>query len=170
MHPHPRSRTSHARARAILAAALALLALLAGGLAANEASGAPSQKNVLFILTDDMTFSELSAMPNVQSLLAAQGTSFNEAYVSFPLCCPSRATLMSGLYMHNHGVRGNFPPFGSWTRFIPHEATAMPEFMRGILDAGGLMPWVKRQMAGGNGDVHVAVPANEPVQADWRMD
>ena len=56
------------------------------------------------------------------------------------------------------------------TRGTSYEATAMPEFMRGILDAGGLMPWVKRQMAGGNGDVHVAVPANEPVQADWRMD
>ena len=84
------------------------------------------QKNVVFILTDDMTTSELSAMPNVQSLIAAQGTTFNEAYVSFPLCCPSRATLMSGEYMHNHGVHGNFPPNGSWTRFIPHESSAIP--------------------------------------------
>jgi 3-isopropylmalate/(R)-2-methylmalate dehydratase small subunit len=55
------------------------------------------------------------------------------------------------------------------TRGTYYEATAMPEFMRGILDAGGLMPWVKRQMDA-EGDVRVTVPANEPVQADWRMD
>ena len=56
------------------------------------------------------------------------------------------------------------------TRRTSHEATAMPEFMRGILDAGGLMPWVKRQLVNANGEVKVAVAANEPVQADWRMD
>lgn len=110
------------RARAPLAAAIALLAIAGGALLAHEAQGAPSQKNVVFILTDDMTTSELSAMPNVQSLLAAQGTSFNEAYDSFPLCCPSRATMMSGQYMHNHGVRGNLPPNGGWPKFRPHES------------------------------------------------
>src|SRR5258707_15071722 len=126
MHLSPRSRTSHARVRATVAAILELLAVLGGTLVARDAKGATNKKNVVFILTDDMTFSELSAMPNVQSLIAAKGTSFNEAYISFPLCCPSRATLMSGLYMHNHGVRGNFPPFGSWSRFISHAPTAMP--------------------------------------------
>ena len=83
------------------------------------AEGAPARPNVLFILTDDMTTSELAGMPNVQSLIAAQGTTFNEAYVSFPLCCPSRATMLSGLCMHNHGVRGNFPPLGGWPSSDP---------------------------------------------------
>jgi 3-isopropylmalate/(R)-2-methylmalate dehydratase small subunit len=55
------------------------------------------------------------------------------------------------------------------TRDRSYEATPMPEFMRGILDAGGLMPWVKRQMDA-DGEVRVAVAANEPVQADWRLD
>ena len=114
----------------MLGAALALLAIAGAGLLARNAQGAPSQKNVVFILTDDMTTSELSAMPNVQSLLAAQGTSFNEAYVSFPLCCPSRATLMSGLYMHNHGVRGNFPPSGSWFKFRSHESNDLPVWLK----------------------------------------
>jgi hypothetical protein len=77
-----------------------------------------------------MTTSELSAMPNVQSLLAAQGTTFNEAYVSFPLCCPSRATILSGQYMHNHGVHGNFAPNGSWTRFIPHQSNDLPVWLQ----------------------------------------
>ena len=69
-------------------------------------------------------------MPNVQSLLAAQGTTFNEAYVSFPLCCPSSATILSGQYMHNHGVHGNFAPNGSWTRFIPHESNDLPVWLQ----------------------------------------
>jgi N-acetylglucosamine-6-sulfatase len=128
--PLSRPRLSHARAWATLAAALTLLAVVGGAIAAREASGASSQKNVIFILTDDMTSSELSAMPNVQSLLAAQGTTFNEAYVSFPLCCPSRATMMSGQYMHNHGVRGNFPPNGGWPKFRPHESNDLPVWLQ----------------------------------------
>src|SRR4029077_8812127 len=128
--PLPRPRTTVTRARATLAAAVALLVIAGGALLAREAEGAPSQKNVVFILTDDMTTSELSAMPNVQALLAAQGTSFNEAYVSFPLCCPSRATMMSGQYMHNHGVRGNFPPNGSWLKFRSHESNDLPVWLQ----------------------------------------
>jgi N-acetylglucosamine-6-sulfatase len=122
MHPLPRPNRTHTRAWAVLGAMLALLAIAGAGLVAREAQGAPSQKNVVFILTDDMTFSELSVMPNVQSLLADQGTSFNEAYISFPLCCPSRATFLTGQYMHNHGVHGNYPPYGSWSSFIPDQA------------------------------------------------
>ena len=120
----------HVRARAVLAACCALLAIAGGALVAREAHGAPSQKNVVFILTDDMTTSELSVMPNVQSLLAGQGTSFNEAYISFPLCCPSRATMMSGLYMHNHGVHGNFPPNGSWFKYRSHESNDLPVWLQ----------------------------------------
>jgi N-acetylglucosamine-6-sulfatase len=128
--PLPRPRTTHARAWAILAAAFALLAIAGSAVLARDAQGASSQKNVVFILTDDMTTSELSAMPNVQSLIAGQGTTFNDAYVSFPLCCPSRATMMSGQYMHNHGVRGNFPPNGSWLRFIQHESNDLPVWLQ----------------------------------------
>jgi N-acetylglucosamine-6-sulfatase len=126
----PRPSPTHARAWITLAAAIALLALVGATLAARDARGASSQKNVVFILTDDMTTSELSAMPNVQSLLAARGTTFNAAYVSFPLCCPSRATMMSGLYMHNHNVRGNFPPNGSWIRYVPHESNDLPVWLQ----------------------------------------
>ena len=47
-------------------------------------------------------------MPNVQQLLADQGTTFADAVDSFPLCCPARATFITGQYAHNHGVVGNF--------------------------------------------------------------
>ncbi len=119
--------------RALAAASLAMLAVLSAALLAREASGASPGKNIVLILTDDMTTSELAAMPNVQALIAARGTTFNHAYASFPICCPSRATILSGQYMHNHGVRGNLPPFGSWTRFRSHEDNDLPVWLK---DAG----------------------------------
>jgi N-acetylglucosamine-6-sulfatase len=124
----PRPRLTHAHT--LIAAAVAALALGAGVLATSQANGATTGANVVFILTDDMTSSELAGMPNVQSLIGAEGTTFNEAYVSFPLCCPSRATMLSGQYMHNHGVRGNFPPNGSWFRFRAHESNDLPVWLQ----------------------------------------
>ena len=124
----PRPRPTHVRT--LLASAVALIALAAGVLAASEARAATTGANVVFILTDDMTSAELAGMPNVQSLIGAQGTTFNEAYVSFPLCCPSRATMLSGQYMHNHGVHGNFPPNGSWFKFRSHESNDLPVWLQ----------------------------------------
>ena len=51
-------------------------------------------------------------------------------------------------------------------------ATPLPGFMREILDAGGLMPWVKRSLAeGSSGEpVRVGAAPDEPAQADWRLD
>lgn len=55
------------------------------------------------------------------------------------------------------------------TRGRRFTATPLPEFMQEILDAGGLMPWVARRLAGRE-DVTVGVAKNEPPQADWRLD
>jgi len=55
------------------------------------------------------------------------------------------------------------------TRGRSHAATPLPSFMRDILDAGGLMPWVKRSLDA-SGEASVGVAPNEPPQADWRMD
>jgi arylsulfatase A-like enzyme len=113
------------RLAAVLVAILALAVVLILGLATRNAHGA-SPKNVIFILTDDQTAGELAAMPNTQALIGGQGTTFRRAYVSYPLCCPARATLLSGQYMHNHGVRGNLPPVGGSDAFKPHESNALP--------------------------------------------
>jgi N-acetylglucosamine-6-sulfatase len=60
--------------------------------------------NVIVIDTDDMNATDLFVMRNTLSLLAAHGTSFQNSYVSYPLCCPSRATFLTGQYAHNHHV------------------------------------------------------------------
>ena len=56
-------------------------------------------------------------MPNTLNLIAASGVTFNRYYVSYPLCCPSRVSLLTGRYAHNHNVRGNVPPNGGYTGF-----------------------------------------------------
>jgi arylsulfatase A-like enzyme len=60
--------------------------------------------NVIVIDTDDMNASDMFVMRNTLSLLGAHGTTFRNSYVSYPLCCPSRATFLTGQYAHNHGV------------------------------------------------------------------
>ena len=56
-------------------------------------------------------------MPNTLSLIAGRGITFNRYYVPYPLCCPSRVSLLTGRYAHNHNVRGNVQPNGGYTGF-----------------------------------------------------
>ncbi len=56
-------------------------------------------------------------MPNTLALIAGKGITFNRYYVSYPLCCPSRVSLLTGRYAHNHNDRGNVPPNGGYTGF-----------------------------------------------------
>jgi N-acetylglucosamine-6-sulfatase len=115
-----------------LAAALAalLLSLTAVAAEARPASAArDGRPNILVVMTDDMAATDVAQMPNVRRLLADQGTSFGDAVDSFPLCCPARATFITGQYAHNHGVGGNFYPFGWY----------------GMRDRGNILPaWLQR--------------------------
>jgi N-acetylglucosamine-6-sulfatase len=80
-------------------------------------------------MTDDQTAASLSTMANVNTLLAGEGTKFDQAIDSFPLCCPSRATNLTGQYAHNHGVLHNEPPFGG---FIQLDGTStLPVWLEG---------------------------------------
>jgi N-acetylglucosamine-6-sulfatase len=74
----------------------------------------PTKPNIVFILADDMRKDDLKYMPKTRSLLQQRGMSFQNAFVSNPLCCPSRATIMRGQYSHNTGVWSNIPPDGGW--------------------------------------------------------
>lgn len=73
--------------------------------------------NIIIILTDDQPYHTMQYMPNVQKELVAKGVNFTNAYVTTPLCCPSRASILTGLYVHNHGVKTNRPPIGGATVF-----------------------------------------------------
>ncbi len=56
-------------------------------------------------------------MPNVRRLLGARGVTFSNAFAADPLCCPSRATILTGTYAHTHQVWLNVPPLGGFPRF-----------------------------------------------------
>jgi len=56
-------------------------------------------------------------MPLTNQLLGENGVTFTRGYVSTPLCCPSRASILTGQFAHNHGVIGNRPPYGGAAMF-----------------------------------------------------
>jgi N-acetylglucosamine-6-sulfatase len=60
--------------------------------------------NVILIDTDDQNVEDMAVMSRTLNLLGSRGTTFRNSFVSFPLCCPSRATHLTGQYAHNHGV------------------------------------------------------------------
>src|SRR5215203_5457778 len=115
----PQSSSSPAltRARLVVAAALAaLLAILAvaassGTEVARSADERPSVGGI-----------EVQAMPYTHALIAGRGVTFNRYYVPYPLCCPSRTSLLTGRYSHNNNVRGNVPPNGGFTGFKARQA------------------------------------------------
>ncbi len=82
-----------------------------------QAAPGPPQPNVLVIETDDQTVEQMRVMDNVNSLIGGEGATFANSFVNFPLCCPSRATFLTGQYAHNHGVLANDAPNGGFTRF-----------------------------------------------------
>ncbi len=86
--------------------------------------------NFVLIQTDDQTLDGLyaafsaypgapktRAMPRTLDLIAGRGMTFNRYYVPYPLCCPSRVSLMTGRYSHNNGVKGNVQPNGGYYGF-----------------------------------------------------
>ena len=66
--------------------------------------------NVLVIMADDMSYDNLKFMPKTASFFKKNGTSFTSNYVTYPLCCPARATFLTGQLAHNHGVDSVFSP------------------------------------------------------------
>ncbi len=74
--------------------------------------------NVLFVLTDDMPESLLGSLLSVREELVRKGVRFRNAYVTQSLCCPSRATMLTGRHPHNNqGVVTNESPEGGEPRF-----------------------------------------------------
>lgn len=78
-------------------------------------SAVVTQPNIVVIMTDDLdvetmqTMLDLDLAPNIETYLHRQGTRFENSFVSNALCCPSRATMLTGQYSHNNGVHGVVP-------------------------------------------------------------
>lgn len=122
--------------------AMALLSVACGnGLTASDSGSNGSRPtptvttrvpNIVLILTDDQETTSFREMPRVQSLLVEQGTTFTSAFATTPLCAPSRASILTGVYAHNHGVRHNALPLGGYQAFreAGWEQRALPTWLR----------------------------------------
>jgi arylsulfatase A-like enzyme len=76
-----------------------------------------SAPNVIVILTDDQDAGSLGVMRHLEDEIASKGTTFANTFATFPECCPSRVTLLTGQFAHNHGVLSNEPPDGGFDAF-----------------------------------------------------
>lgn len=76
-----------------------------------------SPPNVVMILGDDQAWNDYGFMGSQQiktphlDQLASESIVFNHGYVPSSLCRPSLATMMTGLYPHQHGIMSNDPPY-----------------------------------------------------------
>ncbi|MBC8051354.1 MAG: sulfatase [Chitinophagales bacterium] len=92
---------------------------------------AQSPPNIVLIVTDDQRYDTLPYMPKVSALLAERGTEFTNAIITTPTCCPSRASILTGQYAHNHGIEQNEREFADKFR------TRDSETLAAWLKAGG---------------------------------
>ena len=81
------------------------------GAAVAEADTA-SKPNIVVVMADDMRADDLRFMPSLRQLVTDRGLKFRNSFSPYPLCCPARASFLSGQYAHNHKVFGNNAPFG----------------------------------------------------------
>lgn len=117
--------------RAARATLLVVLVLVATGLSVaapaagpSAASSAPApaagrvatRPNVVVFLTDDMRADEMRFLPRTARLLAEKGVTFTNAISPHPMCCPARASLVTGQYGQNNGVRHNKGRWGGFKR------------------------------------------------------
>lgn len=119
-------------------ASLVALTLVLAGCAAfsagniSEAASSASEAgrpNVLIILTDDQRVGTMDAMPATLRRFAHQGTTFPHAFATTPLCCPSRSSIFTGRYAHNHAVQSN-------ARHAPDSLDQETTVQRYLQDAG----------------------------------
>ena len=139
---------------AVLAAAVALPSLRP-----DPAPAAFERPSVVVLMTDDQTYQDMAAMPQTRQLIGAAGARFTRSYVTTPLCCPSRATYLTGQYGHNNGVLNNAPPNGGFEALDAQHT--LPVWLRG---AGYRTSHIGKYL---NGYGLRRKPAVPPGWSDW---
>ena len=97
---------------------LSVTASVAGASAQDVSLNASARPNVVIVMADDLDVHslnrmvELGFMPKLKARVIDNGTQFTNSFVTTSWCCPSRATLLTGRYSHNHRVLTNSRPLG----------------------------------------------------------
>jgi N-acetylglucosamine-6-sulfatase len=104
---------------ATVVAAMVVLAPNTGSLNENGSAAAQTveRPNIVFVMTDDLDEQSMQQLSGIRNIMGSNGTTFENAYVTYSLCCPSRATILRGQYPHNHHIIGNSPPQGGAKKF-----------------------------------------------------
>jgi len=101
----------------------------------------PLRPNILFILSDDQRWDTTddthspvpgqNIMPGLRSELGGSGVEFVQAFMSTPLCCPSRSSILRGQYSHTTGVYTNTGVHGGADEFVPLEGETVATLLQG---------------------------------------
>jgi arylsulfatase A-like enzyme len=149
----------------LIRALLISLASLAfpGPASAAEAPASAAQPNIVLVVTDDQRWDTLRFMPTVQRELVGRGVAFKNGFVTNPVCCPSRASILTGAYSHttgvyqNSGFMGGFPAFrdestiATWLNDAGYETGLFGKYMnvyRGPYVPPGWDRWVAFRQVG----------------------
>jgi N-acetylglucosamine-6-sulfatase len=122
--------------RATMAGLVAALLCAAVGLApgGSEAKKRPAAKqkrpNIVLIMDDDQSVNLQQFLTKTNAAIGAHGVTFDNSFVNYSLCCPSRSTMLTGQYAHNHGVRGNSLPSGGYSKLAPTIGNTMPVWLQ----------------------------------------
>lgn len=88
-----------------------------------------NQPNIIVILTDDLDIKLMPYLPKTNQLIGEQGASFTNYFITTPLCCPSRASMLRGQYAHNTDIMENSPGFIRFFK-LQEEETALPVWLQ----------------------------------------
>jgi arylsulfatase A-like enzyme len=149
----------------------------AGGLAPGA-----RRPNIVFVLTDDLSENLVSYMPHVLAMERG-GVSFGNYFVTDSLCCPSRASILTGRYPHDTRVFDNSPPEGGYSVFRErgeeqetfalalqregYSTALMGKYLNGYKPNGAVAGLGVGATAGDGASPAVAAQGRAPVPPGW---
>ena len=86
--------------------------------------------NIVVIMDDDQSTQLQGFLSKTNAAIGGRGVTFDNSFVNYSLCCPSRSTLLTGQYAHNHGVRGNNFPSGGYSKLAPTLSNTLPVWLQ----------------------------------------
>ena len=144
-------------------ASVVAAAAMSGREEAVGATPAAPRPNILLIESDDQTADSMRYMARTEALIGGEGVRFPQSFVNYPLCCPSRATTLTGQYAHNHGVMNNFAPNGGFDRL--DSTSTVPVWLQ---QAGYYTGMIGKYLNGYEGHRDDNPPLVPPGYSEWQ--